>query len=198
MNTTNGTFTIVPLSSSSSLFGTGSIDLAGQLQSTGTATVITVGNSGSGTLYLTNLVGAASNLAGTLNVNSSTVDITSYNGSPGKLATVTTYNLIQGGVLEVDNSTTNITGRLDGTTSSITLNGGELLYNGISAGISSDTFGSITLASGYSTVELVQNGTGGTTLTVPSMVRTAGATALFTGGATGSVFGTTTAGRPTN
>src|SRR5262249_399370 len=91
----------------------------------------------------------------------------------------TSYNVTGGGVLAIDNSGTNIAGRIN-STATVALNGGSLSITG-GNGASSVTIPTLALQSGVSTVNLT-GGSGGNAnaLTIGTLQQTAGATVNFT------------------
>ena len=105
----------------------------------------------------------------------------------GGSAVSSAFTVNLGSKLTLDNTTANTTtigGRISDTLA-LTLNGGELVFNGtnVAATAASETIGALTLASGASTITL-NSGTGGSTiLTAASIARSpsAGATVLFRG-----------------
>ena len=129
---------------------------------------------GAGTLTLT----AANTYMGYTTINAGTVVLSSANGA----ATFSAFTVNTGGTLILDDGNTpgNNT-RLD-TLANLTLAGGELRMLGSSSGNATENFGTLTLASGSSTVTVSQPGsTYFATLSGTDLFRLPGATVLFRG-----------------
>ena len=131
------------------------------------------------------MIGGLTNATPTQTVIGPTLDITGLNGQFES----SSFTINTGATLLIDNGTSgNRTARIP-TTSTIVLNGGTLIYSGSSTGASLDTIGTISLASGNSTIQLNQNGSGSTTLVAAALARSVGATVLFTYGGAATSFG---------
>ena len=131
-------------------------------------------------------------ISSTITINAGTLAIS---GS-GSATAVTGVTVNLGGTLTLDNSTTAVADRLNGTGGTnaiiITLNGGNLNFLGNSAATASETLGQLALASGHNVVTVTPGAGGSTTLTFatnPGLSRTAGATVLFRGTSLGSNSG---------
>ena len=142
----------------------------------------TVTKDGSGVLTLT----AANTYSGATTVNQGTLTLSGANGS----ALNTAFTVAAGGVLTLDNTSTNNTNRLSDT-AALTLAGGELAFQGsnTAATTAAETVGALTLPSAASTVTAMAGTGGATTLTFASVSRTAGATVLFRGNSLGASSG---------
>lgn len=129
----------------------------------------TLTKTGNGILTLTE----ANTYSGATAVNAGQV-ILSGNGT----ATSTSFSVAGGAKLTLDNSATN---QLNRIANALTLTGGEFEMIGNSAANSSESIGTLTLTSGYSTVTVTPNVSFNTQITFASFSRTAGAGVLFRG-----------------
>ncbi len=131
-------------------------------------------------------------ISSTITINAGTL---TFSGS-GSATSVTGVTVNLGGTLTLDNSTTAVADRLNGTGGTnaivLTMNGGNFNFIGNGAAASSETLGQLALASGHNIVTVTPGAGGSTTLTFatnPGFNRTAGATVLFRGTNFGSNSG---------
>ncbi len=129
----------------------------------------TLTKTGNGLLTLT----AANTYSGATSVNAGQLTL-----SGSGTATSTTFSVASNSKLTLDNSGTNNTDRI---ANALTLTGGEFEIIGNSAANTTESVGTLTLTSGYSTVTVSPNAAFNTQLTFASFSRTAGAGVLFRG-----------------
>jgi len=174
--------------------GTGSVtDTASLVFNLSSATSVSNAISGTGgtltqngTLTLT-LTGSNS-YTGTTTINGGLT----LSGASGALTGTTNIIVNQGGTFTLDNFTSGNLGTRVNDSSNLTMAGGEFKFLGSSSGPSSETMNTLNLSSGYSTITMVSNGGGTTSVLFAGANRTAGATVLFRGDNLGGTAGTTT------
>lgn len=123
-------------------------------------------------------------ISSTTTINAGILIITGSSGS----AVSTTITVNYKGNLIIDNQVNVVNDRI-GDALPITLNGGNFLFYGNSAGVSSETAGALTLASGHNFITILPGTGGSSAMTFASFSRTAGATGIFRGTNFGSPAG---------
>ena len=183
-NTYTGTTTIsagtlqVGAGGATGQLGTGNVTNDSALVFNRTA-VLTVANAISGAGTLTQNGTGTITLQGTNTYSGATVvnGGLTLSGATGT-ATSTAFTLNQAGILTLDNSGNNNNDRIAGN---LTMNGGQLAVIGNAGASTTESLGTLNLASGYSTVTLTPNAATNVRLTFTDMTQSAGALALFRG-----------------
>ena len=182
----------ITLNSASTINTITALTLNGALSSNGSSTnnltklgtqVLTLTNANAG--FTSNLI-IGNNQSYVGNLTPGTVAITTATGS---LSSAAGYTINQGGTFTVGDNASSSSSRLS-STSTVTLNGGNLNLVANATGSSSETFPAVVLNVGSSTITSNDNG-GTANWTITNLTRNAGATGNFVGTST-AALGTAT------
>ncbi len=178
----------ITLNSAATINTLNAATISGALSSNGSSTnnltklgpqVLTLTNANAG--FTANLM-IGNNEDNVGNLTPGTVAIATATGS---LSNAAGYTVEQGGAFTVGDNASNNSTRLS-STSTITLNGGNLNLAADATGTTSETFAAVVLNTGSSTI--TSNDDGGTaTWTITNLTRNAGATGNFLGSATAAL-----------